>query len=268
MNEGLEPTIQFNPTKRWQTVTAVYLSGLLQGIAIVLFPAAGPLLTDPVFHGLSSSQFGVLFTPQLIAAISASALAARLARRFNMKRVLSAGLLANLIAMLLLGASHLLVGRSNLAFMMLLPATAAVGAGFGFTITTLNAYAFELFPGREDSAVTGLHVLTGMGQAGAALTLELFLSLGIWWGAPLAIGAAIILMILFQLGLPLRLSTEGTNQPTNRQSNKLPLRVWLFAVVALAYGGIEGTFGNWTPIYLETGAGLRMAEAALGLSLF
>src|SRR3972149_3541862 len=124
-----------------KAVLAVYLSGLLQGIALIIFPAAGPLLTDPQFHGLSSAQFGVLFTPQIAAAIVASALAAR-----------------------------------------------AVGAGFGLTLTALNAFAFDLFPGRQDSAVTGLHVLTGTGQVGASLILGLFLGFGIWGGAAVTVG--------------------------------------------------------------------------------
>ena len=88
-----------------KAVLAVYLSGLLQGIALIIFPAAGPLLTDPQFHGLSSAQFGVLFTPQIAAAIVASALAARLAARVGMKRILLAGLGFNLAAMLLLAAT-------------------------------------------------------------------------------------------------------------------------------------------------------------------
>lgn len=254
---------------RLRTIIAVYGSGLLQGIALVLFPAAGTLLTDPDFHDLSSSQFGALFTPQLITAIIASLLAARVAQRFGMKRVLRLGLACDALALILLATSQFFIGSGSLPFLILLAATASLGAGFGFTLTALNAYAFDLFPGREDSAVTALHVFTGMGQAGASLTLGLFIGLGFWWGAPLAITALIAVMIVFQFSLVLTLSGDNTADDRSSDNQRgLPVRAWLFAVVAFAYGGIEGTVANWAPIYLEADAGLTMADAALGLSLF
>ena len=46
-----------------------------------------------------------------------------------------------------------------------------------------------------DAAVTALHVLTGLGQVGSSLILGFFRGLGFWWGAPLVIGAALVLMI-------------------------------------------------------------------------
>ena len=251
-----------------KAVLAVYLSGLLQGIALIIFPAAGPLLTDPQFHGLSSAQFGVLFTPQIAAAIVASTLAARLAARVGMKRILLAGLGFNLAAMLLLAASHFAIGAGDAAFAVLLLATGAVGAGFGLTLTALNAFAFDLFPGRQDSAVTGLHVLTGTGQVGASLILGLFLGFGIWWGAAVTVGGALLLMILFQLSLPLRLSSETTQARMSQADRRIPMRVWLYAASVFLYGACEATFGNWSPIFLEREAGFSMASAALGLSIF
>ncbi|MEO1441427.1 MAG: MFS transporter, partial [Chloroflexota bacterium] len=175
---------------RLQTIAAVYLSGMLAGISLILFPSAGSLFTDPAFHDLSGSQFGVLFTPQIITAIASSFLTATLARRVGMKRVLQLGLLFTALAMGLLIASNFVIGTA-LVFPVLLAATAAIGAGFGFTISALNAYAFDLFPGKEDSAVTAIHVMTGTGQVGAALILSLFVGTGQWWGAPMAIAIAV-----------------------------------------------------------------------------
>ncbi len=251
-----------------KTVAAVYLSGFLQGVALILFPAAGPLFTDPSFHALTSSQFGLLFTPQIITAIAASAFAARCASCFGMKRVLLLGLMANVLSMCLLAASHWLIGLGSLSYLLLLLGTAAVGAGFGFTISSLNAYAFDLFQDRADAAITGLHVLTGIGQVGSALILGFFLSLGFWWGAPLAVGAALVLMIGFQLGLPMKLSIESMAPLSGVRSRPLPRRIWLYAAMVFLYGVCEATFGNWSPIYLEQDAGLTMNEAALALSVF
>lgn len=78
--------------------------------------AAGVLLTDPTFHNLSNSQFGFLTTPHVLLAIAASFLAAPLAQRIQMKGVLLLGLLANLVAMLLLALSHLTIGDQMAAF--------------------------------------------------------------------------------------------------------------------------------------------------------
>ncbi len=258
-------------TQRNQSIAAVYLSGMLAGISLILFPSAGTLFTDANFHALSGSQFGVLFTPQIITAIASSFLTATLARRTSMKRVLQTGLLFTVLAMGLLVLSAVNIG-SAITFPLLLCATAAIGAGFGFTISALNAYAFDLFPGNEDSAVTAIHVMTGTGQVGAALILSFFVRVGSWWGAPLAIAVVVAAMLAFQVRLSLKLRAETAaetgNTPAAESRGGLPLRVWLFALVTFAYGAIEGTFGNWTPIYLERGAGLTAAQAALGLSIF
>lgn len=268
MNDQIAFRPQVNVAGRLPKIIAVYASSLLQGLALTLFPAVGPLLTSPAGFGLTSGQFGALFTPQIVAAVVASLTAARLAHRFSMKWVLAAGVSANLAAMLLLAGGQLVAGRASLAFLLLLLSSTGVGAGFGFTITALNAFAFELFPGREDSAVTALHVLTGLGQVGASFVLSVFLMIGFWWGAPLAIGTALLLILLFQSAVPLQLSSETMTGPPAPMAQSPPLRVWLFGIVAVLYGAASGTLGNWAPIYLMSGAHLGMAVAALGLSLF
>lgn len=164
-------------SQRVRSIIGVYLSGLLVGIALITFPSAGALFTAPAFHNLSSAQFGILFTPQIVTAIAASSATAELARRVGMKRVIILGQCLTALAMGLLALSHLTIGGS-LVLLVLMGATGAIGAGFGFTISALNAFAFDLFPGNEDSAVTAIHVMTGIGQVCAALLLGLFLGLG------------------------------------------------------------------------------------------
>jgi hypothetical protein len=65
----------------------VYLAGLVQGIALVTFPAASTVFTDPSEYGLSSTQYGALFLPQVVTAITAALLGAGLGGRFGVKRV-------------------------------------------------------------------------------------------------------------------------------------------------------------------------------------
>lgn len=253
---------------RNRSIFAVYFSGLLAGISLTLFPAAGPLFTDSDFHHLSNSEFGVLFIPQIVMAIASSLLTPVLAKQWGMRYVRQIGLGFMAISMAFLMMSQFLIENAAV-FYVLLGATAALGIGFGFTISSLNTYAVDLFPKRSDSAVTALHVMGGTGQVGSALLLSIFLELNAWWGAPLVIGAVIIGMFLFQLRLPLNLSSEAAiGEPTMPSEVKIPSRVLVFALIVFFYGLIEGTFGNWTPIYLEKGAGLSTTEAALGLSLF
>ena len=64
-------------------VAAVYGAGLVQGVALVTFPAASSILTSPSYYGLTSTAYGALFLPQAIAAISAALAGARLTRRLR-----------------------------------------------------------------------------------------------------------------------------------------------------------------------------------------
>lgn len=96
--------------ERNRQIFAVYASGILVGISLILFPSAGPLFTDPVFHNLSSAQFGILFTPQIVTAIAASLLTATVAGHLGMKRVLQFGLSLSALAMHLLVASQITIG--------------------------------------------------------------------------------------------------------------------------------------------------------------
>lgn len=252
---------------RAQSVAIVYLSGFLQGISLIMYPAAGPIFTNPAFHGLGSGQYGALFTPQIIAAILASFAAPGLAGRWGMKQVLRAGLMANLLSMLLLAASHFAIGQGLLPFLLLMLGTAALGAGFGFTITAVNPYAYSYFPGREASAVTSLHILLGLGTALSSVLVNFFSERGYWWGAGILAGGLFLLVILWMSPLAMPLSTERTT-PEAPSVWRAPARAWLFFIVVFLYGACEATFGNWAPIYLEKQAGLSLAGAALGLSLF
>lgn len=51
----------------------VYAAGLVQGLALVCFPAASSILTSPTGYDLSASQYGLMFAPQVVLAITAAA---------------------------------------------------------------------------------------------------------------------------------------------------------------------------------------------------
>ena len=57
---------------------AVNAAGLVQGIALVTFPAASTIFTARGSYDLSGSQYGVMFVPQMGTVILASLLGAGL----------------------------------------------------------------------------------------------------------------------------------------------------------------------------------------------
>jgi hypothetical protein len=50
----------------------VYAAGVAQGIALATFPAVSTVRTDPSEYDLSKTQYGTLFVPQVVAAITAA----------------------------------------------------------------------------------------------------------------------------------------------------------------------------------------------------
>jgi hypothetical protein len=61
-------------------VVDIYTASIVQGLALVTFPAASTVLTSPQHYGLSSTAYATLFVPQAAMAIGASLLGARLIR--------------------------------------------------------------------------------------------------------------------------------------------------------------------------------------------
>ena len=72
--------------------TVINAAGLVQGIVLVTFPAASTIFTEKSEYGLSSTQYGDMFLPQVALAITMSLLGAGLARRITAKRVYLLGL--------------------------------------------------------------------------------------------------------------------------------------------------------------------------------
>ena len=112
-------------TKR--EANTVYAAGLVQGIVLVTFPAASTVFTDPGEYDLSNTQYGTMFLPQVVTAITASLLGGNLARRLGAKRVYLTGLVANLTSMVLLVLSQFFTGDQPVAYGLLLVPRPASG---------------------------------------------------------------------------------------------------------------------------------------------
>jgi len=244
----------------------VYAAGLVQGIVLVTFPAASTIFTDPAQYDLSNTQYGTLFVPQVITAITASLLAGRLARRIGGKRVYVIGLLADLISMVLLLVSALAMGNDALAYGLLLGATACLGVGFGLTVPSINTFAAAFHPDRVDNSVLVLNALLGAGTALAPLFVAIFVGLGFWWGLPLTSVVLIVGLLTISLGLSLR--TGAREGEVGRAKGGVPRLFWMFAGFAVLYGICETMNGNWAQVDMTRNVGASATQASFALTAF
>ena len=248
-------------------VAAVYGAGVVQGVALVTFPAASAVFTSPQYYNLTSTQYGAMFLPQALTAIMSALLGASMARSLGAKRIFTLGLVANLLSMLLLVLSQLAIGHGSLAYLILLLATTSLGLGFGLTVPALNTLAASFFPERVDSAVLILNALLGLGTALAPVFVALFTGLGFWWGLPLCVAILLAGLLAFSLRLPLR-AGEGVVTAETHGAPVLPRRFWIFAAFALLYGIVETMNGNWATLYMTKTVGASTTAASVALTAF
>jgi MFS family permease len=284
------------PTGSRAETATVNVAGLVQGIALVTFPAASTIFTAKGSYDLSSSQYGLMFVPQVITAVTSALLGAGLigpglASRLGERTVYLAGLVADLAAMLLLIASWLVVHQHAAAYGLLLAATACLGAGFGLAVPALNTLAAAFHPQAVDRSVLVLNALLGLGTALAPVFVAIFVGLGFWTGLPILASVLLVGLLLVSLRLPLRPQPQpgagaqpaGTDTPpaTGAQSGtgaqsatgsaatggRIPAGLWLFGAFAILYGFCETMNGNWSQLDI-TSLGVASTTAAIALTAF
>jgi hypothetical protein len=251
---------------------AVNAAGLVQGIALVTFPAASGIFTSGSDYGLSSTQYGLMFAPQVAAAITAALLGAGLlwpgfTKRVSEKTVYLAGLVADLAAMVLLIASWGLAHSHPAGYLLLLAATACLGAGFGLTVPSLNTLAAAFRPAAADRAVLVLNALLGLGTALAPAFVAAFTGIGFWIGLPILVCCLLVGLLAVSVRLPLnpvgRVSQFG-HEPAKAG---IPAGFWLFGAFAFLYGICETMNGNWSQLDL-TSLGVGSSTASFALTGF
>ena len=245
--------------------TVVYGAGVVQGIVLVTFPAASTIFTDPNEYDLTNTQYGFLFIPQVLTAITTALLGAWLARRVGTKRVYLAGLVAGLTSMALLLVSTLFESSTYWALLVLLVATAFLGTGFGLTVPSVNALTAAFHPDAAERSVLVLNALLGLGTALAPVFVAIFVGLGFWWGLPVLSAALLVLLILGSIPLPLR---AGMRAPVARERRGIPARFWVFAGFAVLYGICETVNGNWSQLDMTRELGASRTQAAIALTAF
>ena len=246
--------------------TVVNAAAVVQGVALVTFPAASTILTDPTEYDLSNTQYGGLFLPQVITAIVAALLGAGLSSRIGTKRVYLVGLAASLVSMLLLLASSFLTDDKTLAYGLLLLATASLGAGFGFTVPALNTLTAAFNPTAVNRSILVLNALLGLGTVLAPVFVAIFDGLGFWWGLPLLSASLLVVLIVVSARLPLQ--TEARRAGAAARRPVIPRRFWVYAAFAVLYGVCETVNGNWAQLDMTSELGASTTSAALALTTF
>ncbi|HKI93808.1 MAG TPA: MFS transporter [Gemmatimonadales bacterium] len=252
------------------TIPIIYLTGLAQGFALVVVPAASSLLTDPHGYGFSGAAYGALFIPMVAAAVAASASGGVLALRWGLKRVLLAGLLLDVVAMGLVASSAFFMGRPSPSYVILLAAMLALGGGFGSTLTAINRLAPASFPDHAEPALTALHALLGTGTALAPVLVSAAAGAGWWWIPALVAGVALALMLAamtqpFTAPGPAPAAPRGGPRTLLREMSPT---LWGFVAVVVLYGVCETLYGNWAIVYLHADRGLSARTAGLALAVF
>jgi fucose permease len=246
----------------------VYSAGVVQGLALVTFPAASAIFTSPDGFGFDSTRYGAMFMPQVVLAVLASGLAPKVARGSSLRRVLLTGFLGNIASMALLAASRLLMSVPDMAFAVLLIATGALGLGFGATVMALNTYVEAFFPQSSDRAVLVLNALLGVGTALAPVLVALVVQMGAWWLLPLLIACILTVMLAIASVQALNASAATGNSATKQAREKLPRRFWFYAAAVFFYGIVETLNGNWAVLYLSGERGVSAGAASLALTSF
>ena len=249
-----------------KSTIAIYTAGLLQGIALVAFPAVSTILTTPGPFHFSSTEYGGLFIPQSILSIIIALINPVLCKRYGCQRVFTAGLFANFLAMALLAVSALFTNHSQFAFWVLMVATGCLGLGFGLVVPTINRVAEELYPVTSDSAVLTLNALLGVGTALSPLFIILFTALGFWWGLPFFLSIALIMLIAYSFTLKLPDETSILIAEKNDRSPKS--LIWIFISFAFLYGIVETLNGNWLSIYMSKYLDVPIKVQSLALTAF
>ena len=236
-------------------IACIYLAGFLQGSAFVLIPALGNTLAAAPYH-FSSSAYALLFLPQTAGAIIGAAAAGWVQRRLGMGRLFRLGLLANLLAMLLLwGAAH---SSGQLAYALMLVESLLLGVGFGWTLAAINHYSAHFFSQSASVAITLLNAVIGGATALSPLILSALQARWSWsvWPLVLAIGFAVA-------WLPRLPEADDETRSVFWPRGLLP-----FVSVVLIYAICEGSFGSWASVYLSVDKHLGSHAGTLALSAF
>jgi MFS family permease len=258
-------------------IVAVYAAGLVQGVALVTFPGRQldpdePGLLRPDEHGLRRAVPAPGRGSDLRGARGAG-----LTRRYGVKRMFLAGLVADVASMSLLVASQFFIGQGAVPYAMLLLATTSLGIGFGLVVPALNTLASAFFAAAADRAVLYLNALLGSARRWPRCSSRSSSGWASGGGCRPVVALLLVGLIAVSLPLPLRAGAGPSPAASPRASPRdaagggrqpLPAQFWLFAAFALLYGIVETMNGNWATLFMTADVGASATTASIALTAF
>jgi predicted MFS family arabinose efflux permease len=241
---------------------ATYGAALVAGLAVVSFPASATVLKAA--HGLSDSSYGAIFLPQVVLTILGSLAGGALSERRSLGFVLGLSLVAFAVAeVALFGTS---TTNADAAYLLLLAGTGSAGVGFGLSAAPLNTLPGLLFPARKETALVALHTFLGAGFATGPILIGRFVARGQWAVAPLVLGVGALASLT--LVIVCRLPSRTTTSVRGAASRVRVQELVPFFFIAVLYAFAEGTFANWSTVFLHEERGVGEAEAGIALACF
>ena len=210
---------------------AIYSCAVLQGAVMVIFSAYTAILVGRHHYDLTLGQYGALFIPQIIAAVAASLFASSLSSWLQAERAYRRGLGCSLAGMVLLIATER-AERLSAGYVLLLAATALVGAGIGLSFPFLRCYAVSLKPLLARRQTLLINALLVAGMTAAPVYALLTSTTTAWWSLPLVLGVWLIAELLLSYWL----RTPPDGEPGQRASRPVPGRLRAYPALAILYG--------------------------------
>ena len=239
----------------------MFVSSFVQGLVSVAFPASAEVLRG---EGLTDTQYGSIFLPQMALAAAGALGAGFVLDRLGARRGLVLGFA--LMALSQAALACIPFTPTGGVYPLALVGTSLLGLGAGVSAGPLNAYPQVLFPVRGESAVVAVHTVVGVGLAVTPVLAGAAIDHRVWLGVPFLLACASLALVvaLERLRLP---DTEPPRPGPGRRPARAPA-LRLFVAVALLYGMTEAVYGNWGIVYLTEERGLGVATAGLAVTAF
>lgn len=263
MDENSFSRSRFDWTGELGPPVAVYGGALLIGLCLVSFPASSAYLKS--ITGISNQEYGSIFLPQMVLAVAGALGAGAIVKKCSLKVMYMLALLSFSASQVFLSGVWAIRDPES-AMMMLMAGTACFGFGFGFGGGPLNGLAYMLYPNRAGSALSALHMMAGLGMTLGPMIFALAIARHCWIFAPYGVLAIAVLLLV--LTTVTRLPSHGRNLDAPTEAPTLSGCFWVMVIIAAVYAFSEGTFSNWTVIYLSDDKLFSARAAALALGAF
>lgn len=259
-----------HPGRFWKAAI-YYPSAFLQGLCLILVPAAGFILKSPEHNRISDGQYGALFLALIAGVILVTFLTKRLIKTIGKERIFYLGFLHNILFLVFLALASPMASPF-LGWAVLLLSNFFLGVGFGLLVGVLNLLCVELFPENRNAVITGLHACLGIGAAAAPLLVNFMYMRGIWMSGLISLALSLSLFAAGSYFLkPVPVVSLAVSQGVGSGASKvssLPCGAMLFLLTIFFYGLVEAIIGNWSTVYLMDEKGFSLRTSSLALSTF